>query len=595
MDNLEHLCMGCMKDNGGQQPCPYCGYREDGANTAPYLAPRTIIAERYLIGKKLSSDGEGASYLAYDCTLNAPAVVREYLPEGLAVRHGDKITVSPAEGCAASYNSILISFLEMARTLGRMRELSAVLPVYDVFEDNGTAYYVSEYIESITLEDFLNRNGGRLSFEQARAILMPVLSALCALQNAEFIHRGISTETLLVGRDGKVRLSGFATAALRTSRSDLNACLYPGYSAIEQYGFDGRQGTWTDVYAIAAVFFRVLTGSRPPEAPERVTNDRMPIPAAVAQSLPSNVLTALADGLQFLPDDRTRTVEQFRDMLAVGQTVVRLQNEEIDQPAEKADAPKSPVTAKEEKKKNLMYGLIALICTVVILGIIGTVVVVTLKKDNTSSAASTLSIDTGSSLPPDSTTDYVQQTVPDVSGKTYAEIQSLYGDQYTVQVGGKEYSATVAAGKTVSQSPDPNTTVQRNTQTAEKPVLAITLSMGRSTATVPNLSGKSYEEAYIALVQLGFSPENIQKKEKYSAAVAAGKVVDTTPIAGTTGYSKDAQVVIYVNTRTEDSSVATSSVTSSRSSTTTSSRASSSTPPAPVSSDPGGDTSSEEQ
>lgn len=555
MQNINDLCMGCMKDNDGAEVCPYCGYRDDALQLAPYLPPKTWLEDRYLVGKLLSSNGEGATYLGWDNVMQAPVLIREFLPTNLSAREEGDPSVKITEGYEATYNSCLGAFLELARALARQRELSALLPVYDIFEANGTAYYVCEYIEHLTLRDFLARNGGTLTWDQARALLMPVLSTLSALHTADIIHRGISPDTLIVGKDGKMRLIGFCTMAERTARSSLPPELFSGFAAIEQYGFDGQQGPWTDIYAFAAVLYRVLVGTNPPEANVRVTNDRMVIPAAIAEKLPEHVMSAMANALQILPDDRTQTVERFRDELSAAPTVT------VSQHTTRFGAvdPKMAEGKKSKKKRsNMRYTLIALGCTAVVLGLIVFLVVKLLAP---SSPEQSSSVPTFSEIVSEDPVQIISSpeptenvVVPNISGMNYAAATKEYGDIFNIEVDYKKYDSKTERGKILEQTPASGTNIERPENTTEKVTIKVVISLGKNTVTMPDLSGMTYQDAYIALVKLGFSPENISVKEKFSATVEPGFVVETSPIVKTSNINVESSVIIYINNRKPESS-----------------------------------------
>ncbi len=584
MQNINDLCMGCMKDNGGAEVCPYCGYHEDALPLAPYLPTKTWLEDRYLVGKLLSSNGEGATYLGWDNVMQAPVMIREFLPTNLATREEGETEVKVTEGYEATYNSCLGSFLELARALARQRELSALLPVYDIFEANGTAYYVCEYIEHLSLRDFLARNGGTLTWDQARALLMPVLSTLSALHSADIIHRGISPDTLIVGKDGKVRLTGFCTMAERTARSSLPPELFSGFAAIEQYGFDGQQGPWTDIYGFAATLYRVLVGTNPPEANVRVTNDRMVIPASVAEKLPEHVMAALANALQILPDDRTQTVERFRDELSAAPSVT------LDQHTTRFGAvdPKSANGKKAKKNNNMRYTLIALGCTAVVLGLIVFLVIRLLAPSNSDEVSS---IPTFSDMISDESVAIVSSpepvenvVVPSLSGMNYATATREYGDIFNIEVESKKYDSVIDKGKIMEQTPASGTNIERPENSTEKVTIRVVISLGKNTVTMPDLSGMTYQDAFIALVKLGFSPENITVREKFSATVEPGFVVETSPIVRTANINVESNVIIYINNRQaessepEVSSTPASSSTPSVSSTPSSQPSASSTP-----------------
>lgn len=309
MINSENLCMNCMRDTGGAVQCPHCGYNADTPQIMPYLPVRTVISGRYIVGRLLEYNGDGATYIAWDMTEQKAVKLREFLPDTLCNRRAGEKAVTVMSGCETAFNDCLADFLELWRRLTRMSGLSALDNVLEVFEENSTAYAVTDYIETISLRDYLLRNkAGYISWERARSLFMPVLSTLGMLHTAGIIHRGISPVTLLIGRDAKMRISGFSISQARTARGDLTPQLFPGYAAVEQYGFEGKQGPWTDIYAFAATLYRALIGTDPIEATERLTNDRLMVPGKFAEQLPAYVINGLINALQILPEDRTRSV-----------------------------------------------------------------------------------------------------------------------------------------------------------------------------------------------------------------------------------------------------------------------------------------------
>ena len=223
MMNTDHLCMSCMREIGDENQCPYCGFHADSPQLAPYLPLRTVVAERYLAGKLLDYNGDGATYMGWDLEMNAPVTIREFLPDSIAERRED-LTLVPMAGCEITYRDCYQSFLELWRKLARMRGLSALILVFDIVEDHGTAYAISEYMEGVSLREYLLRSpSGYLSWEQARILFMPVLSTLGTLHSAGIIHRGISPTTLIVGKNGKMRITGFSIWQARTARGRSHA------------------------------------------------------------------------------------------------------------------------------------------------------------------------------------------------------------------------------------------------------------------------------------------------------------------------------------------------------------------------------------
>lgn len=542
MQNVENLCLGCMKDNGGADTCPFCGYHDDHLQTAPFMPPKAWLEDRYFVGKLIDNDGEGATYMGWDNTLQAPIYIREFLPTEMIDRKIDALPITVKPEYATSFETHLKEFLELSRALARMRDLPAVIPVYDIFEANGTGYRISEYAESITFEEFLKRNGNVLTFEQTRSLLMPPLGTLSALHNAGIIHGGISPKTLIITRDGKVKFSGFAITALRDTRSDLRSRLFSGYSAIEQYGFEGRKGPQTDIYAFAAVIYRALVGGDPPEATKRASNDSLTIPASVAGSIPRHALVALANSLQVMPGDRISSADELRNEFSSAAPASAIAEDLAD------DEPEE-IEEKSSKGKSVTYTLIAMIITVIVLGValyfLNAKLHIFGSKEEVVSDVSAISteeplsyVDTGMTI-----------KVKDITGTKYTDAVLKYGSIYNLSVSEKKYSTNYAAGEIMEQSVAEGTDVPAD----KKADITVVVSLGPSTVTIPDLSGKSYEEAALQLVSLGFSPANISKVEKYSDSVKYGKVIEVEPASGTKDYDVNMQVKIYVSNTPESS------------------------------------------
>ena len=315
--NCDNLCMGCMSELYGQQQCPNCGYYVDSPQISPYLPLKTPIGEKYIVGKVISSNSEGISYMAYDVDKKSAVVLREFFPEAIAKRKHNRISVMVDESYQESYFSLLNDFLDMWRNIARIRGFSALIPVLDIIEENNTAYAVTEYIESLTLREFLLRSKtGYLNWEKAKQLFMPVLSLLSNLHNIGIVHYGISPDTLLIGRDGKLRLSGFCISQIRFEHNGLGPELFDGYTPLEQYGYSLASGEWSDVYAFCAVIYRALVGSVPQDAVSRSTNDKLIIPARYAEIIPVYVINALMNGLQIDPQERTKDIEALREELS---------------------------------------------------------------------------------------------------------------------------------------------------------------------------------------------------------------------------------------------------------------------------------------
>ena len=528
MMNTDHLCMSCMREIGDENQCPYCGFHADSPQLAPYLPLRTVVAERYLAGKLLDYNGDGATYMGWDLEMNAPVTIREFLPDSIAERRED-LTLVPMAGCEITYRDCYQSFLELWRKLARMRGLSALILVFDIVEDHGTAYAISEYMEGVSLREYLLRSpSGYLSWEQARILFMPVLSTLGTLHSAGIIHRGISPTTLIVGKNGKMRITGFSIWQARTARGDLTAQLFPGYAAIEQYGFEGQQGPWTDIYAFSAVLYRTLIGSTPLEATSRVTNARLMVPGKFAEQLPAYVINALMNGLQILPEDRTRTVDQLRAELsaAPGTSTAAIAY------AGKEDAPyQEPVPSGRKKsasgsKTALIAGLASIAACLVIFAVLSLTV---WREDIGMFFTGGASTQASSNAP-----ELVK--VPDFRGLNYNNIKSNtdYTNAFFFET---EYQDSDTQGKDVVLSQN----IAYGTEVPKGSTIKLVLSSGNEEITLPDFKGQNYATVKLKLEEMGFQCRAIVEKNDDSER--AGKVAEmlTTPEKG---YKKG--TVIYV-------------------------------------------------
>ena len=313
----EKLCLRCMRKIGDNDFCPYCRKENSEPQKEPFLPLKTVVGGRYLVGKLVSSNSEGATYYAFDMEKKTPVTLRELFPEGILSRgEGNYCLVNI--GKASEFIDAKEEFVKLWTKLTEIKGFTALTQVYGLVEDLGTVYAVSEYLgEGKTLREFLlEQETGYISWDDARVLFMPVLSALGELHYAGIIHGGICPETLVLDKNGKIRITGYSIEAVRRQKSTMESELFDGYAAVEQYGFSEGLSTSTDIYAFSAVLYRTLIGSVPMSSASRLTNDKLMIPGKFAEQLPAYVINALVNGLQILPNDRTVSAEELRDELS---------------------------------------------------------------------------------------------------------------------------------------------------------------------------------------------------------------------------------------------------------------------------------------
>ncbi|HIW73642.1 MAG TPA: PASTA domain-containing protein [Firmicutes bacterium] len=513
MSNQDNLCMGCMNPlPEGRAECGICGYPANGENPPAYLPVRTVLSDRYLVGRLLDAGGDMAVYLGFDQVLKAPIYIREFFPDTLCERANDG-SVSVIAGCDGAYREYCEKFRSHARTLARLRELSAIVSVYDIFEQNNTAYTVSEYCEGNTLEARLKVAGGRMRWEEVRPLFMPLLTALTSLHSAGLCHLGISPENLIVSNDGKLRLKGFRLPEARRVSTEVRPQLIPGYSAPEQYAFGEEPGPAADVYGAAAVIFRALTGNPPPEGSRRAadSNDLF-VPNDVAQTLPDYVAAALFNALQVDPEKRTQSVRQFRDQLSTAPAVSAMREDEQTQ-VWKAAPPAEPEEEPEEepsqpKDNRMKYALLIVLAVFIILLLIAGAVLLLLFPDLFSGKSDESSADSQVTYYSDTTADAASTTSPLVAGDEYP-VPALVGKNYydilddeltggmKLVLDGLLFSDR-PVGEILDQSPSVENTAAGGSE------IHVVISAGPETKTVPDVTGWDYRHAQLYLEALGF-------------------------------------------------------------------------------------------
>lgn len=498
---LDNFCMNCFERLTSGCVCESCGYDNDTVPEMIYIQPKTILAEKYVVGAVIEHESDAVVYSGYDLQLNSRINIREFLPQGIANRLEGNLDVHIRERYRASYEALKKSFVELWNAIVKLHSLSAVVPVYDVFELNGTAYAISEEIESISLRDFLIKTPeGNISWERARLMFMPVLTTIEALHSKGIVHGGICPDTLVLCRDGRIRLKGFSISQANVQSSDFRFNENDGYTALEQYSNNNHNlCPATDIYAFSACIFRALVGQNPPNAKERELNDKLMIPNSIAENIPTHIIKALGGGLQVYPEKRTKSIEIFREQLNASPSVVAASapviTDEEDPVKEEEhyrgypdyDTPSSPSKAS----KVIIAVLVVLIAAAIGAGI--------------------YFVKTGAFSKPEETTAPVAQlesyVVPDFisAGYTQSDIQNngAWNAQFKITYNA-EFSVDAQEGIVFKQSIAAGETVEEGTE------IVITISKGVETQEVPDVGGLNIDEATKKLKEKGFNVSTVE-------------------------------------------------------------------------------------
>lgn len=308
-----------MGDKDDADPCPNCGWREGTQPDSPaQLAPRTILVGKYLIGRVLGQGGFGITYLAWDLLLSRKLAIKEYFPREICSRGRDTLTVQAlSQKSQQDFQYGLSKFTEEGQNLARFRDYPGIVSLLEYFESNGTAYIVMAYMEGMTLKQYLEEQGGKLDFEATLAILTPVMDALREVHSVGMLHRDISPDNIYLNQDRQVKILDFGATryAMREQSHGLTVLFKPGYAPFEQYSSGGKQGPWTDVYAVGATFYRALTGKAPSEAPDRMAHDDLILPSAMGIKIPAKSETALLKALAVHWENRFQRIKDLQEAI----------------------------------------------------------------------------------------------------------------------------------------------------------------------------------------------------------------------------------------------------------------------------------------
>lgn len=555
MTGFDNLCMNCMSDTNGKAECSNCGFSSAEPQTRHALPYRTRLQKRYIVGRAKKSNGEGITYIGYDTVLNIPIELREFFPQTLCERPDDGVDIRVIGGSEIIFDECLAAFLNYSREVAHMRELSAIVQIYDIFEENHTAYTVSEWNESITLRYFVERSGGNLSWNAARQLFMPVLSALSSMQAAGIRHLGISPDTLNIMQDGRMKLGSFCISAVRRMDTDLPPDLVPGCAAIEQYVMDYVPNESTDVYGFAASLFFALTGTIPQDALKRRTDMRLLIPTSIMRNLPPHVVTAMANALQVSPDKRTPTFERLRAELSAAPTVTATIEET--QRIHRS----SPEPEEDDGKKgvpNFVWVILTCVAALIVFTIVGIIWISNTDKGDAATLASEASqVESAASDSVNATMDSVESTdpnlieAPNLVGQIFQEQTesgtSSASQDYQVLLSSKQFSDTIPEGSIISQSPAAGTKMAKGT------AIVVVVSEGAAVRTLPPIAGKSLADASEAVTSAGFTPT---KTEEYSSTVEQGTIIGYKDVKEGSQMAYGSQVVIVVSKGPEQSGTA---------------------------------------
>ena len=566
MDNNIKLCMGCMGHKEYSGPCEVCGYMDNDAYLPSYLAPKTVLMDRYIVGRIIAHNGESAVYIGYDTETNKVVEIKEYMPDLLCTRKKNEKGIVVNSDSLPLYKSYLSEFADLYKTLMNNDETESVQKIYGIFSENNTGYVVMEHLKGVPLSEYLNSFGGTMTWESVRGIFPPLFTALNILHSCGIVHRGISPKSIYIDERGRLKLTAFAISAARTADSSLNDELYAGYAAPEQYSVSERQGGWTDIYGISAVLYRILTGVEPQAADERIKDDSLAEPFLVNRNIPANVSRAIMAGLNLDQTQRIHNVNVLigklfeqpkaeEDLGGPVRPAVYVANGSSAQRADRRPPQRKPQPKKKQQKKNKEKSNVGTIIGVfVFLAIVtGFIIAIAYFSDQTAQlnnpSQTTTSVTTTTAATTPAITTAPRQTtaatthadtaekilLPDFVGRFYNTLEARYS--MLVFTPTYEYSDDTPEGIVFEQEIEEGTEVTAGTE------IKVKVSKGPESVELPDYVGKKLNAYTEELGDLGIKYET---EEEETSEVKAGYVVRCDKeIGDKIMLSEDEVVTVY--------------------------------------------------
>ena len=324
-------CNNCFEEyEDSFDVCPHCSYvKGNPASEIYYLYPGMILNDRYIIGQVLSSGGFGIIYKVWDTKLEIVVVIKEYYPTGIANRvPGTKKVILFTGNRLKEYNHGLIRFLDEARSTAKFSSHKSIINIFEYFEENGTAYIVMEYLDGITLNEFLKTN--TLSLESSLKIIHSVSSALVDIHHLNIAHCDVSPGSIFICSNGAIKLLiDFEVARFMYNKEIRKGIIIfnDRFAPPEQYESVSIQGPWTDIYALGATLYLMVTGVKPEESTNRKVSDTLQAPNEIDNTIPEYISNTIMKAMAIDRHMRFSSVEEFEKALNQEKKVLPIEME----------------------------------------------------------------------------------------------------------------------------------------------------------------------------------------------------------------------------------------------------------------------------
>ncbi|CAD5990454.1 ATP-dependent Clp protease ATP-binding subunit ClpA homolog [Planktothrix tepida] len=312
-------------------PCPVCHFQNSASATscASCGSPLTrnsttldalppgskLLAGAYTVGKVLGQGGFGITYLGSDTQLKSLVAIKEFFPQNCR-RQGSTLTFA-GTWTQVTFLDAKQRFLEEGRTL-RQFSHPGIVRVFHAFEENNTVYLVMEYLRGKNLAALLEEGNERMSELEAVGCIQKICKALEVVHQANFLHRDIKPENIIVTEDRRIVLIDFGAAKQYISGKTQkhSTVMTPGYAPLEQYAQQAKRGTYTDIYALGATLYHLLTGEMPVSATDRAVGVELRSPEQLNPNVSQQVAQAVMQAMAMKISDRPQSVGEFLSLFS---------------------------------------------------------------------------------------------------------------------------------------------------------------------------------------------------------------------------------------------------------------------------------------
>ncbi len=310
-------CVNCFKPTNGAQICPHCGHDQSvGTKFNNVLPPFTVLNNIYIVGRVLGKGGFGVTYIAQDTTNGRICAIKEYMPAEYSQRPGGTLNISPYNDEKSRYvfSHGREKFILEAQTLLKLRSNPIVVDILDYFEQNNTAYLVMEYLDGQDLRKMARASGGKLDPKFVKNVFVMVASSLMEIHRMNILHRDLSPENIIVTSKGNVKLIDFGAARnfVSTQNKGMSILLKPGFAPPEQYNKQGNHGPWSDVYALCATFYNLVSGQPLVDALFRYRGEKQPSLISLGCNVSKKTSAVIEKGLEL---DYKKRYKNFKEVL----------------------------------------------------------------------------------------------------------------------------------------------------------------------------------------------------------------------------------------------------------------------------------------